>query len=173
MNTDKKEISKALELIKFIWNNEKTDSYVRINSLMQDALKLAINAQFKFEKNDFDNIFKSFSGEYWFGANTNGKGMGENFYNLACKTGNISAAQSYEAFYDFKAFITQKGNRLHEYSELNHKNKRYFVTGFDFKTKKIHFVSYELSDWQKKGKKQLHCFDNKEWNEVRKEFVEL
>jgi hypothetical protein len=85
----------------------------------------------------------------------------------------MSAAQSYEAFYDFKAFITPKGNRLYEYSELHHNNRRYRVTGFDFETKKIHFVSYELSDWQQKGKKQLHCFDNKEWNAVRKEFIEL
>jgi hypothetical protein len=173
MNTEKKEISKAFELVKFIWDNEKTDSYVRINSLMQDALKLAINAQFKFDKDDFKNICKSFSGGYWFGVNTNGKGMGEVFYNLACKVGNMSAAQSYEAFYDFKAFITTKGNRLNEYSELKHNNRRYMVTGFDFETKKIHCVSYELSDWQQNGKKQLHSFDNKEWNAVRKEFIEL
>ena len=172
MNTEEKEISKAFELVKFVWDNEKTGSLILLNPLLQEALKLAISMQLKFDKNDFISMFKKYSGLYWFGKNTNGKGMGEMFYSLACEVRNTSAAQSYEAFYDFKPFITPKGNRLHKRSSLSHKDRRYRVTGFDFETKKIHFVSYELSDWNEKGKMELHSFDNKEWNEVRKEFKE-
>lgn len=36
------EKSKAFELIEFVWNNEKTDSYVRVNTAMYEAVKLAI-----------------------------------------------------------------------------------------------------------------------------------
>lgn len=38
------EKSKAFELIEFVWNNEKTDSYLRVNIAMYEAVKLAINA---------------------------------------------------------------------------------------------------------------------------------
>jgi hypothetical protein len=171
MNTEQK-ISTGFELVQFIWDNEKPDSLSRVNSIMQNALKLAINAQLEFDKNDFENIYKMFNGGYWFGANTNGKGDGENFYSLACEVKNISAAKSYESFYDFKPFITQKGNRLHDRSQLRNGDRRFIVTGFDFNTKKIHFVSYAFADWEHKGKKQLHSFDNKEWNAARKGFEE-
>ena len=68
------EKSKAFELIEFVWNNEKTDSYLRVNIAMYEAVKLAIISQMKFNKEDFQNIFSKFSGGYWFGVNANGKG---------------------------------------------------------------------------------------------------
>jgi hypothetical protein len=169
----KTEKSKALELLRFVWDNEKTRSCARVNSLMQDALKVAIGAQLKFDKDDFKEILMSLSGGYWLGTNTNDNGMGEIFYRLACETGNISFAQSYESFYDFKPFLTSKGNRLYKHSRMKYNERRYRVTGFDFEKKKIHLVSYELSDYKEEGKRQLHCFDNKEWNNVRKEYEEF
>ena len=65
------EKSKAFELIEFVWNNEKTDSYLRVNIAMYEAVKLAIISQMKFNKEDFQNIFSKFSGGYWFGVNAN------------------------------------------------------------------------------------------------------
>lgn len=106
------EKSKAFELIEFVWNNEKTDSYLRVNIAMYEAVKLAIISQMKFNKEDFQNIFSKFSGGYWFGVNANGKGYGENFYRKAVTSGNISACQSYEAFCNIKPFIDSKGRRL-------------------------------------------------------------
>jgi hypothetical protein len=173
MNTEKKEISKAFELVQFVWDKDQNGSWLLLNPLLQDALELAIKMKLEFNKNTFDNIHKNFNGDYWFGANSNRKGTGEIFYNLACTVGNTSAAQSYESFYNFKPFISKKGNRLHQHSELCSTDRRFRVTGFDFDTKKIHFVSYELSDWKQKGKRQLHCFDNKEWNEFRKQLEEF
>lgn len=93
------EKSKAFELIEFVWDNEKTDSYLRVNIAMYEAVKLAIISQMKFNKEDFQNIFSKFSGGYWFGVNANGKGYGENFYREAVTSGNISACQSYEALF--------------------------------------------------------------------------
>ena len=98
------EKSKAFELIEFVWDNEKTDSYLRVNIAMYEAVKLAIISQMKFNKEDFQNIFSKFSGGYWFGVNANGKGYGENFYRKAVTSGNISACQSYEAFCNIKPF---------------------------------------------------------------------
>jgi hypothetical protein len=173
MNTEQKGISKAFELVKFVWDNEKIGSLILLNPRLQDALNLAISIQLKFDKNDFENLNKRYNGEYWFGANTNGKGIGEMFYSLACEVGNTSAAQSYEAFYNLKPFISKKGKRLHRGSRLIGNGKRYRVTGFDFNTKKIHFVSYDISDWKETGKRNLHSFDNKEWNEFRKQLEDF
>lgn len=81
------EKSKAFELIEFVWDNEKTDSYLRVNIAMYEAVKLAIISQMKFNKEDFQNIFSKFSGGYWFGVNANGKGYGEIFYRGSCYFG--------------------------------------------------------------------------------------
>lgn len=37
------EKSKAFELIESVWDNEKTDSYLRVNIAMYEAVKLATN----------------------------------------------------------------------------------------------------------------------------------
>lgn len=49
------EKSKAFELIEFVWNNEKTDSYLRVNIAMYEAVKLAIISQMK---NSIKRIFR-------------------------------------------------------------------------------------------------------------------
>ncbi len=167
------EKSKAFELIEFVWNNEKTDSYVRVNTAMYEAVKLAIISQMEFNKEDFKAIYTQFSGGYWFGANTNGKGMGESFYSEAVTSGNISACQSYEAFYDFKPFIDTKGRRLHKRAMYRDNEKRYRVTGFDFNAKKVYLVGYEIGDVHEQGKKSLFSFTNQEWNKSRKQFKQF
>lgn len=173
-NTQKyEEKSKAFELIEFVWNNEKTDSYLRVNIAMYEAVKLAIISQMKFNKEDFQNIFSKFSGGYWFGVNANGKGYGENFYRKAVTSGNISACQSYEAFCNIKPFIDSKGRRLCKGAMYRDNEKRYRVTGFDFSTKKVYLVGYAISDWEEKGKKTLFNFTNNEWNEFRKQIKQF
>ena len=52
------EKSKAFELIEFVWNNEKTDSYLRVNIAMYEAVKLAIISQMKFNRGFSEYIFK-------------------------------------------------------------------------------------------------------------------
>lgn len=167
------EKSKAFELIEFVWKNEKTDSYVRVNTAMYDAVKLAIISQMKFNKDDFKTIYAQFDGGYWFGVNENGKGMGEGFYVEAVLMGNISACQSYEAFYNFKPFIDTKGRRLHKRAMYRDNERRYRVTGFDFDTKKVYLVAYEIGDIREEGKKTLFNFTNKEWNEYRKQLKQF
>lgn len=167
------EKSKSFELIEFVWRNEKTDSYVRVNTAMYCAVQLAIISQMKFNIDDFKNIYTQFSGGYWFGANTNGKGVGESFYSEAITSDNISACQSYEAFYNFKPFIDTKGRRLYTRAMYRDNERRYRVTGFDFDTKKVHLVSYERSDIRQEGKKALFNFTNKEWNEFRKQLMQF
>lgn len=167
------EKSKAFELIEFVWNNEKTDSYVRLNTAMCVAMKLAIISQMEFNKDDFKTIYTKFNGGYWFGVNSNGKGMGEDFYREAVISGNISACQSYEAFYNLKPFIDTKGRRLCKGVMYRDNEKRYRVTGFDFETKKIYLVAYDIKDYKECGKRNLFSFSNQEWNKSRKQFKQL
>lgn len=167
------EKSKAFELVEFVWKNERTGSYLRVNTAMYKAVKLAIISQMEFNKDDFKSIYSNFRGFYWFGVNTNGKGMGELFYSEAVTSGNISACQSYENFYDFKPFIDTKGRRLYTRAAYRDNERRYRVTGFDFDTKKVHLVGYSIKDWEEKGKKTLFNFTNKEWNEFRKQIKQF
>lgn len=167
------EKSKAFELIEFVWNNEKTDSYVRLNTAMCVAMKLAIISQMEFNKDDFKTIYTKFNGDYWFGGNSNGKGRGEDFYREAVISGNISACQSYEAFYNLKPFIDTKGRRLCKGTMYRDNEKRYRVTGFDFETKKIYLVAYDIKDYKECGKRNLFSFNNQEWNKSRKQFKQL
>lgn len=162
------EKSKAFELIEFIWNNERTDSYLQVNVAMYNAVRLAIISKMGFNKDDFKAIYTKFRGGYWFGVNTNGKGMGEGFYSEAVISGNISACQSYEAFYNFKPFIDTKGRRLYTRVMYRDNERRYRVTGFDFDAKKVYLVGYDIGDYKEQGKKSLLNLTNKEWNEFRK-----
>lgn len=141
------EKSKAFELIEFVWNNEKTDSYLRVNIAMYEAVKLAIISQMKFNKEDFQNIFSKFSGGYWFGVNANGKGYGENFYRKAVTSGNISACQSYEAFCNIKPFIDSKGRRLCKGAMYRDNEKRYRVAYFmviNAPNTEVHLITGEI-----------------------------
>lgn len=164
--------SKAFELIEFVWRNERVKSWMLLNPLLQDAVDIAIGLHLEFSENDFKDIYKNFNGGYWFGANGNGKGMGERFYIKACKVKNISAARSFEKWLGIKPFITEKGNRLYAGFECLLKDKRrYRVTGFDAEKGAVSFVSYD--NYRGEGKRKLHSYDNKEWLSVRPEFTEI
>lgn len=167
------EKSTAYTLIEFVWNNELTKSYSRLNANMQDAMNLAINSNMNFHEDDFEKIRKKFRGGYWFGCNSNGKGHGERFYLLAISVSNKTAIKSYEKYEEFKPYISSEGHRMSSSSTLKDAEYRYLVTGFDFETKRIYLVRYLISDWEGKGKKKLLNFDNKEWLVFRKTVKEF
>lgn len=75
--------------------------------------------------------------------------------------------------YPFKPFIDTKGKRLHERAMYRDNKRRYRVTGFDFDTKKVYLVGYEIGDIREEGKKNLFNFTNKEWNEFRKQISQF
>ena len=156
------EKSKAFELTGFVWNNEKTDSCLRADIAMHEAVKSAIMSQMESNKEDFQNIFPKFSGGYRFGANADGKGYGENSYREAVASGNIPACQSHEAFCNIKPFIGSKGRRSCKGAMYRDNGKRHRVTGFGFSTKKVYSAGYAISDWEEKGKKTLFNFTDNE-----------
>lgn len=163
--------SEAYRLVEFVWKNNGTESYLKLNSVMSDAVMLAISSMMRFNKDDFTNIYNDFRGWYWFGVNSNGKGSGECFYSTASKCKNISACQSYESHYDFKPFISKKGTRSYQGMSYGG-NLRYRVTGFDFDKKTISLVGCVIEDWEEKGSRKLFSFNNKEWLEFRKTLEE-
>jgi hypothetical protein len=167
MKSEKNEKSRAYTFIEYAWENEKTDSYLRLNTLMFDVLNLAIDANMEFHESDILTIANKMRGGYWFGCNSNGKGIGESFYSRAIDSRNVSAIKSYEAFTELKPFILNN-NRIHSRSKLRGGEYRYSVTGFDFDKKKVHIVAYDIGDWEQEGKRKLLNFNNKEWLVFRK-----
>lgn len=165
--------SGAYRFIETAWDFEKTKSYDRLNSIMYQSVLLAIEAQMRFEKNDFVDICNKCNGGYWFGCNTNGKGYGSGFYIQAKSFNNSSALQSYEQFAGIKPFI-HKNKRIVFNDYLQDNNYIYEVTGFN-ENNQITLVAYKRNGypgkWQqskKKGKRKLFQFDNKEWLIFRK-----
>lgn len=71
-------------------------SWQKLNTALYGALCLAIESRMKFARKDFDTIYQKCAGEYWFGTNADGKGMGARLYTTACLADNLSACLAYE-----------------------------------------------------------------------------
>lgn len=160
-----------MQILSLIWINEKTGSYSGhgghgINPLMHEQLTLIIKAQIPFEENDFQEIYKSFRGGYWFGCSGNGKHEGEWLYRHCCIY-NTTAAISYEKFFKREPFILNN-KRVYERSTFIYENRYCTVTGWNEENNVLTVVSYELGS--DKGKKKLLKFDRKQWLEERKSF---
>lgn len=160
--------SKAYELIEYVWDNMSTSSYLRINHSMIDAVMLAIKSGMAFESSDLALIYTKMRGGYWFGVNSNGKGMGEMFYESAIMYKNNSAIQSYEHYAGIKPFILEN-NRVCRGCMFFGSGLRYNVTGFDKSI--IYLVGYDYKDHTEKGKKKLIKLTNKDWLTFRKDVV--
>lgn len=167
------EKSPAYQFVEFIWLYNRTNSWLRLNQLMYNALELAIKGNLKFDEEDFISIEKNMRGGYWFGVNLNGKGTGEGFYRTAITENNNTAFQSYEKWAGIKPFISTEGHRACLRSTFDNNEYRYKVTGFDFESKRIYLVAYLHGDWKEEGKKKLFNFDNKEWLVFRKTVKEF
>jgi len=171
METNTKSI--AYQFIEFMWIHNSKDSWIRLNQTMHDTLNLAISGNLQFSDNDFNDIEKNMRGRYWFGVNSNGKGIGEGFYVTAIMCNNPSAYQSFEKWSGIKPFISEKGLRARLNSVFDDNEYRYTVTGFDYETKRIYLVAYLQTDWEHKGRRKLFNFDNKEWLTFRKTIKEF
>lgn len=99
--TKSDDASPALRLLRTAWDGEGTAtsgrSWRRLNGAMQDALELAIEAQVKFARDDFDAIYKQLRAGYWLHI--------EGAYGRAIEHGNLSAALAIEAHLKRKPFL--------------------------------------------------------------------
>jgi hypothetical protein len=162
------EENEAIKLLQFIWDHNKTHSWVKLNSMLHDALHIAIKGKMTFGIDDFNLIYKKFNGVYWFGANANGKGIGEVFYYYSVVNDNKEAIKSYEKWTGLKAFIITN-KRLYTGCIIVDGVCRYRVTGFNDDYSRIMIVAYDVADWNESGKKKLLSFNNIEWLEFRKD----
>lgn len=97
-----KEDSPAYELLYHTWkhaNNAPIFSWERLNRSMHGAVILAIDSGMRFDKDDFSKISKDFRMGYW--------ADGEGIYSQAVKSGNISACQALETWFNRKPFIAK------------------------------------------------------------------
>lgn len=99
----KDKISPVRQLLSLVWGQSLKatgHSWERLNHSMYAAMQLAINAGMPFEADDFSAAMNEFRAGYWFGETG-----GESLYTLAVQTGNLSAAQAYEAWKGRPPFI--------------------------------------------------------------------
>lgn len=122
----KKKMSPAMTLVGHVWaaNGIGSLSYSRLNAVMADAVKLAIDSEMAFDPDDFRYIYDEFRGSYWFGES-----KGEHFYTAACLVGNVSACQSFEEFAGRPPLI-YKSKRLHIGSMFRWENRTVKVTSY-------------------------------------------
>lgn len=101
----KKKRSPAYTGVKHTWDNTggcTPHSWDRINRSMDASLMLAIDSGQQFDVDDFLDICNDFLGGYW---GQYGTDEWERYYHLAITTGNMSAAQSFEAWKGRQPFI--------------------------------------------------------------------
>jgi len=91
----------ALHLVKHVWSHCPRGSWRRLNNAMHAATKLAIESGMHWAKADFRTIAKTMRLHRW--------GNTENFYRIAITVGNLSAAQSIEAYLKRPPFIVDTG----------------------------------------------------------------
>jgi len=99
----KEKASPVRQLLSLVWSHSLKatgHSWERLNHSMYAAMQLAINAGMPFDADDFSAAMNEFRAEYWFGETG-----GESLYTLAVQTGNLSAAQAYEAWKGRSPFI--------------------------------------------------------------------
>lgn len=163
---EKPQLSPALEILSLVWKHVPYPSHEHVNRTMQSALTLVIDADIKFEENDFEYICKNFRPGYWIGTSPNGKHMGDWYYATACNN-NKSAAVAYEFYYKRTPFIAE-GKRCSIQTQFVYNSLYCHVTGWGDSNDKINFVGYDES-WGK-GTRKLFSFDKKEWLSERKQF---
>lgn len=66
------EKSKAFELIEFVWNNEKTDSYLRVNIAMYEGKEIVCFTDFPIDNRIFRDVCKA-------------RKIGEGRYSVTCR----------------------------------------------------------------------------------------
>lgn len=100
--------SPVVSFMQSVWDNAnagKGHSWGILNQAMKNALNLAVTAHFHFEPQDFADIYRKFTGSYWFGTDADGKGMGGHFYSLAVAVSNMSACKSFEQWNGYEPYL--------------------------------------------------------------------
>lgn len=169
MNT----LSIIINLLNTAWTHERTDSHSKLNGAMQSYLSALIALEIPFEINDVEYIHTHYRSGFWLGQSYNGKHYGESYYSEAAKINNISFCKSYEKYKRMKPFLF-KGKRVYTHFDFIINGINYEITGFNEDCSKITAVSYK-KNWVDgtiyKSDKKLHSWNNKEWNEFRKNII--
>jgi hypothetical protein len=163
------EKSKALQFFELAWNYNNNNSWSSLNPALRDTIETSINLRLDFDTDDFIYIYSNYRGRYYFGVNANGKGMGERFYDLSCRTNHMPSILAYEKFAKIKPFILNN-KRVYPGCRLRTNDRRYRVTGYD-NDKNITIVSYVINDIGENGKRENHRYSNKEWKKCRSLFT--
>lgn len=120
---ERKKPGTVMRLFECVFGSSDRLSWGQLNGALHDCLKLAIQAQMPFHKDDFFEIHKAWDGGYWMGTPT------EPLYSLCVEAGNLSACQSYENWYGRPPFMYES-KRLHIGSKLKWESMDAEVTSF-------------------------------------------
>jgi hypothetical protein len=99
-------MSPALLLIDHVWNlsqKQTGHSWTRLNQVMRDSVRLAIDGGMRFDVGDFGHIRSHYNSSYWLDL--------EWWYSRAVERGHVNACQAIEALLLRPPFILN-GSRL-------------------------------------------------------------
>lgn len=155
--------SPALVLLKHVWKSQGEgagNSWRRLNSAMQVALRLAIESGFRFDPGDFSTFSAEFNAGYWWGDQ-------EHYYSLACEGPhgpNPSAIKAIEAWKKRRPWIVMEdagepkvrphvGSRFRWFDDPENPSPKgrhwAIVTSFNDKDDRLVACSYKDSDRSK------------------------
>lgn len=118
--------SAAYCFVRYVWDNNCKAvefSWRTLNESLRRALTLAIEAGLLFSPRDFEAIYGTMRGSYWFGEG------GEYLYKAAVEAGNIAACRSFEAW-RCRPALTIDGKRIAIGSSFLWEGQSVHVTSF-------------------------------------------
>lgn len=139
--------SKAMRFLQATWDMaHPKKSWRTLNSMMHQALRMAINAGTDFGEADFLEFHARFRFGYWIGAD----GV-EIMYGLAIEAGNRSAWRAIEYYLGRQPFIVKRARYGHLHvmprvcvgAEFDWEGERVKVTSFDDTNRALIACSYK------------------------------
>lgn len=149
---NKQRNSAAFKFVQYMWDHaaegRRQHSWMNINHSMHSTLLLAVKSAMRFSRGDFERIFNSFRGWFWFGCEHEG------FYRSAVTHFNMSACHSYEAWCKRKPFIWEN-QRMYVGRQFFWRGQRVTCTSFNDEQRYFVAVSYKdrkPNEWGHKPK---------------------
>jgi hypothetical protein len=154
MASKKKNISPALHLVLHTWQHVQKESWLHLNTVMHDALVLAVKARMMFDKDDFNTLSKEVSAGRWMGSNAE-----EAIYGLAVQHRNMPACHAWEYFTDREPYILRGrlyvGREVEQELLFDDRLRGMFCKVTSMTPEDVVICAYDRETWLRTGGKRF------------------